>query len=491
MRIIKSGFLKRGYVGLCIALLSFISGIESKQLSSGLTNLIEQTKSEVPVAPVSQVTGATVQAAAGGDEYVQSEAHLQVNAVKEALAKISLHRKNEDGTVFEDSRTSNELVTPYMNIVAAAINKEVELKDSHYVFYNGCGNEWRVSQDIYKQLYAYRNPLKSVKDFIFVRFTDSPSINAQDFLQENVTKWAGVNDNIQAVRDVLVSTNLALFGGVGTEGECTWNYFLTSKSHRYPTATQYYAILKSNDMSYDLELFTKEATVLVKDLLDASPEQMLIQYCIPQDKVDQTAYLSWILGVPYERKSVALMEKWMEGKERFGGITGPIVKKVMQKIKAAKTPEDQAMYEELVAAVDRGDFGVRAFMQRYRNNPWTVKDINEIQARVLITNDIVLNPASGVKFFSYFTTPHDIQKKYLNNLGVLVKKMIDAEEGKTAEQKAADIAKNEETFARLDAAEKAERAKEKAEKEAKKAAAKAVQKAAAKAVEKPAKKTAE
>src|SRR5258708_40133023 len=102
-----------------------------------------------------------------------------------------------------------------MNIVSAVINKEVELKNSHYVLYNGTGTEWRVPQDIYKQLYAHQNPAKSVKNFVFVRFSDLPSIKAKDFLRENVAEWAGVNDNIQDVRDVLISCNLALFGGVG------------------------------------------------------------------------------------------------------------------------------------------------------------------------------------------------------------------------------------------------------------------------------------
>ena len=56
-------------------------------------------------------------------------------------------------------------------------------------------------------------------------------------------------------------------------------------------------------MSYDIEALAKEAQVITEKLAKATPEQMLLQYCIPQDKVDETAYLAWILGVPYNRKN--------------------------------------------------------------------------------------------------------------------------------------------------------------------------------------------
>ena len=278
-----------------------------------------------------------------------------------------------------------------------------------------------------------------------------------------------MNDNIQEVRDVLIACNLSLFGSVGTQGECTWNYFLTAKSHRYPTALHYYQILKSFDISYDIELLAKEAQALSEMLVKATAEQTLLQIFIPQNKIDDMVYLSWILGVPYHQKSVALMEQWMEGKERTGGVTGPIVKAVMKKMR--KDPAYKALHEELKAAVENGDFGVSAFMDEYRNKPWSVKNINEIQGRLLATKEIQ-DPSSGLKMFNYFTTPREVQENYLKKLDGLVKKVIDQENGKTPAQKAADMAKNEETFARLEQEEKVAREEAKNAEKAAKAKAK-------------------
>ena len=314
MKQLIKNLLRQSWISLSVVLLSFVGGAEGKQLSAGLSKVLEQAQAEMTIKPASRPAGAGAQAAGAVDEYVQSEAHLQVDEVQKELAKISLYFSGK----VKDPRSPNELVTPYMNIVAAVIDKEVALKNSHYAVYNGTNNEWRVGQDLYKQLYAYKNPLQSVKDFIFVRFSDLPSIKAQDFLQENVAKWAGVNDNIQEVRDVLIACNLSLFGSVGTQGECTWNYFLTAKSHRVPTALHYHQILKAFDMSYDIELLAKEAQVLSDMLVNATPEQTLLQMFIPQNKIDDMVYISWILGVPYHQKSVALMEKLMKGKERTG-----------------------------------------------------------------------------------------------------------------------------------------------------------------------------
>lgn len=450
MKQLIKNLLKQGWISLFVALLSFFGGAEGKQLSPGLSKVLEQAQAEMTSKPVFRPAGAGAQAAGDVDEYVQSEAHLQVDEVKKELEKISLYYK---GGV-KDPRSPNELVTPYMNIIAAAINKEVALKNSHYAVYNGQDNVWRVGQDLYKQLYAYKNPLQSVKDFIFVRFSDLPSIKAQDFLQENVAKWAGVNDNIQEVRDVLIACNLSLFGSVGTQGECTWNYFLTAKSHRTPTALHYHQILKAFDMSYDIELLAKEAQVLSDMLVNATPEQTLLQMFIPQNKIDDMVYISWILGVPYHQKSVALMEKLMKGKERTGSVTGPIVRAVMKKMK--KDPAYKELYEELKAAVENGDFGVRAFMDEYRNKPWSIKNVNEIQGRLLTTKDIQ-DPSSGIKVFSYFTTPRDIQEDYLKKLDALVKKIVEQENRKTPEQKAADMAKNEKVYIRLHKEELAEK----------------------------------
>jgi hypothetical protein len=366
-----------------------------------------------------------------GDLYVQTEAHLQLEEVQHRMADFlqnALGFIPKKGELVAPVKTPNEMVTPYLNIVAKVIDREVEFKKTHYAFYHGMSNAWRVIQDFYKQLYAYYNPLQSVKDFTFVRWTDMPSINAQDYLRDTVAEHAGVNDNKLAVRTLLLPVNLALFGSVGSPGECTWNYFLSLKSHLIPLPEEnIQPILDAFNLKYDLDILVKELEVLTAMLIDSSPEQTLLQIFIPQEKADDVAYLAWIIGFPAHPKSMDLIESMMEGKPKVGNVTGPAVRYVMKMYKREGT--DNPLYKELLEAVENGDFGVDAFLKVYRNNPSELEHANDTQARLVITNDVLLNPESGVKFFSYFTTPREVQESYLKKLNALVKKVI--EKGKS------------------------------------------------------------
>jgi hypothetical protein len=450
-------------IGLLATLLSFSDGIEGRAISGALAGELSQAQS-ASARPIVQSTGAVV----SGDtsEYVQSEAHMQLDAVKEKMSKFIM-RVPEDPNKPERPLTPNQMVTPYLNLVAQVLNKEVEFKNSHYALYQATNNEWRVPQDLFKRLYIhYKKPGSQLNDFAFVRFSDCKSIKAKDYLQESVEKFGGVNDNIQEVREVMLSVNIALFGNAGFPGECTWNYFLEAKSHRWPMPQNYYEVLNAFDVTYDIEALAKETQALSEILVNASPEQTLLQFFIPQNKIDDVAYLAWLLGFPAHKKSVELMEKVLEGKPMVGAFTGPAVKGVMKKF---KREESNPVYQELLQAAANGDFGVSGFLKALCTDPFAMENqnVNETQARLLVTKDVLQNPASGVKIFSYFTTPKNVQDAYLQKLDQLAAKIIAQESSKSAQQKVADKAKNEATFVRL-----------KAEAEAKAAADKAANKAA-------------
>lgn len=369
---------------------------------------------------------------AGEDRYTQTEAHLQLKDVQKKVANFLQHAEGfvpTKGEILPKPKKPNEMVTPYLNIVIQAIDKEVEFKKTHYVFYHGMSNVWRVVQDVYKQLYAYFNPLNPVKDFTFIRFTDMPSIKAQDYLSESITKYAGVNDTEAESRNLLLPVNLALFGNVGFPGECTWNYFLAPKSHALPDPQKnLQSILDAFTLKYDVDVLAKEINELTEMLAKASEEQTLLQIFVPIEKVDDIAYLAWILGFPAHPKSMELIEGVIEGKPKVGKVTFNAVTKMMKRYKKEGT--DNPFYKELVSAVENGDFGVNAFLEVYRNNPYDLQNANDTQARLTITNDVLLNPQSGVKFFSYFTTPRTTQDQYIKKLNALVKKIIQSNKKK-------------------------------------------------------------
>lgn len=444
-------------ISIIVSIALFAVNTETKQAVSG------SLAAEFAKAPA---TNPAIIASSPGrsDEYVQSEAHLQLDDVKEKMSKFIM-RVPEDPNKPERPLTPNQIVTPLLNIVSGVINKEVELKNSHYAFYNASNNEWRVPQDLYKKLYIhYKNVGSALDDFAFVRFGNAKSIKAQDFLNENIAEWGGINDNVGEVRDVVMSVNIALFGNVGFPGECTWNYFIEAKSHRWPFPQNYFEILKAFDVTYDIELLAKETQSLSDMLIKASPEQTLFQFMIPKNKVDDVAYVSWILGFPAHPKSMALMEKIMEGKPRVGSFTGPAVKKVM---KSFRKDKNNPTYKELAQLASNGEFGISGFMEGMCSDPFAIPNLNETQGRILVTNEVFKNHNSGVKVFTYFTTPKNIQDDYMRKLDALVQKIISQEASKSPAQKAADRTKNEATFARL------EKERQQAE-----AAAKAAEKAA-------------
>lgn len=473
-RLLKGGFL---LLPIILLGLSVDVAAKSRAVSAGLQSKLSQ-------APVSSSPAALA------TEYTQSEAHLQIPDVKEKMASFIM-RVPQDPAKPEYPRTPNEMVVPYLNIVNAAINKEKELQNTHYAFYNASNNEWRVPQDLYKKLYIhYKKPGSQLDDFAFVRFGNAKSIKAQDFLNENIAQWGGVNDNIGSVRDVVMSTNLFLFGNVGFPGECTWNYFLETKSHRIPAAYNYQEILNAFNLTYDIEALAKEAGALCEMLINSANNstqkgvQTLFQFFIPKTKVDDVAYIAWVLGFPAHPKSLDLMEEIMkkkimvEGKlvdkPRVGAYTGKAVKQVIKRFKSEKaTPQDNAVYKELIEAAANGNFGISGFMEALCNNPFGMSNynVNETQGRLLVTDPIFQNPASGVKVFNYFTTPEDIQRDYMNKLNALVQKIIAAESAKEKipGQKEADRKKNEETVARIKAEEKAKADAEAKAKEAEKA----------------------
>jgi hypothetical protein len=141
-------------------------------------------------------------------------------------------------------------------------------------------------------------------------------------------------------------------------------------------------------------------------------------------------------------------------------------------MKRFKKEKDNPVYKELVTLAAEGEFGISGFMESMRNDPFKIPNLNETQGRILVTNEIFKNPALGAKVFTYFTTPENIQATYMSRLTELVQKIISAEAGKTPQQKAADRARNEATFERLEKERKAQEAIEKAKEKAEKKAAK-------------------
>jgi len=328
------------------------------------------------------------------DRFTQSEAHLDQRYIR------SLVKQNYD-------------IEMYLNIITHAMAKEAAYKDTHYVFYHALDNVWIATQDVYKKLHAYLFPMTTdIGHFQFLRWGSiGYEGTAQEFLIDQLKNHGLVDDNLSSVRAFLLSVNLALFGNVGYPGECTWEYFMNPKSHAQPNEDIYKSILDvfGIDHKYVAELMK------ISDLIKTK-EQTLLQIFIPKEIVDQIAYVALVRGIPAHEETMDWILKNVKAKN-YAEVK-PVLDKLTKiyKMEGMQNPAFKTLLEQ----AQRGDFSVNHLLKIYRNTPWEIKNINYLQARLILTRDVLLNPASGVKFFKYSTITREQRKKYNKRLNELI-----------------------------------------------------------------------
>lgn len=307
-------------------------------------------------------------------------------------------------------------VVPYLDIVSSMICKEGEFKDSHYVFYHGTDNVWRVPHDLFGMLYSYFKSEKPVPtDFKFLRFTQTDAGSPQEFLANEIRNNGLVDDNGEAKLKIL-SVNFTPFSNVGLPGECTWNYFLEPKSHEEPNEFIYNIIMKEFGLT----------SKYVKNLMDLTKiyqtkEQTILQIFVPKNKVDDIAYLSWIKGIPAHEASMNWVRNNLNGKRLREGASDAITE-LADQFKAEKNKNP--IFQDLLQDLQKTNFSVESFLKLLCNTPLKLDAINDLTARLLFTPRVLLNPTAGVKFYRYSTASRENLKKYYRELKALVDKII-------------------------------------------------------------------
>ncbi len=338
----------------------------------------------------------------GPDKYTQSEAHLSLRHIRELI-----------------TRTYN--IEPYLNIVSSCIAREGELKQSHYVFYHGLRNIWRVPQDLYRKLYERLHPLtQKIEDFEFLRWKPSGDlkVSAQTFIVDQLVNYGLINDNYPDTSAILLSTNLALFGNVGFAGEATWEYFVKPKSHITPKPENFKEIL-------DIFGATHEYIGQLIQLSDIlyTKEQTLMQIFIPKEIVDYVAYIAFLQGIPADKQT---MDWILEHVPRKRKKLYTQYEKALKKIREVfKTEQDRfPIFKELHERAEEGDFSVSALLEIYRNTPRKIDNINYLQARLVFTKDVLMTPGIGIKYFRYDTISREKMREYNQKLDEIVDQII-------------------------------------------------------------------
>ncbi len=332
------------------------------------------------------------------DKFTQSQAHMSLPEIKKLI----------------DAKYNTK---PYKNMIDAIVGREVEYKDGYYVFYHGMKNLWYVPQDLYTRLYFHYKKLPDnlLQSFVFLRFDgiSAPSLGVQDFLIKKLKENGLINDH--ELKDLLFSVNVALFGNVGDDPECTWQYFMKARKTIEPDRQTYEKILDIFGLPH------KHIDELMKlNSFFTTEEQTIVQMFIPKDKVDQIGYVAWIRGNPAHRKTIDVVLQSLKDKKFEKSPLAMDYYTALFKREQDKNP----IFGNLLQRVSAGDFKLNYFLKFYRNYPQLIEDINRYQARLIFTPDVLLNPLSGVKIFRYSAVKPEQQQKYLQQFDKIFKKIV-------------------------------------------------------------------
>ncbi len=366
-------------------------------------------------------TQLTNEANASKGQHIQSLAHLSSKYAQNEILKVS------------------DLAS-YQNIIKQALKKEYELENNYFVFYTAVPY-MRLFQDLTRLLYERKNGAKgALKEgaFQFIRYTYNNPVfdkykTVNDFIIHELSSHGMINDNDTAIKTILVATNLALFGNMGLPVESTYTYF---------THPQHWARAKKEWLIACLQSFgysTKYADKLL-DLSDFTKTDSgdLFQIFIPKYLVDQIGYLSWRQGIPFDINFIRILFNNPDIiLDKRGKILSADINAALAAFKKGwqeKNPTVATLVNDLIHNTRRGKYKLSPLLEQYKNSPQTLSYLDLYQARILITNNYLLNPESGIKIYRYSTLDPKREVIYKTRLLQIINEM-DKENDKKPLQK--------------------------------------------------------
>lgn len=286
--------------------------------------------------------------------------------------------------IMKDAWGVKDAQVKHSKLMSRVIEKEKEFSDTHYAVYHGQRAEHYILQDFLKQLYQLISIHAPLKDFEFLRPWDRAmeQVSANRYIDNheriNGTIW---NDHSEQLRKDMMCANLALFGNITNGGECTWSYF-TNNVNVNPANIE--DILKSIFSEFNLnESYIPKILELFKKISIESG--LLQQVLIPREKIDECVYLAEPMGTPYRNSILA----------------------------------------KLFDTVKKRHTRISSIIDHFIETPEKISNIDALQARVLFSKDIMLNPDSGVKVFRYTTNDLVNIKSYEKELLAIMQELFD------------------------------------------------------------------
>lgn len=339
-------------------------------------------------------------------QYTQTEAHLQISHHIETLDKRYPYWKKKK----------------YQKLYERILKKEDRFRKTHYAVYHGVSKPWIVPQDLYSQLFTKLKPLsRKPSYFRFLRFSKQEINTVGSFLEQQFHNNGIPRDTLSETKRHILAVNLALFGGATAGGgEFTFSYFTQPKSHAAVEPWAFEMILKEFGVTdsmmpqfqpYIDRLMQLDASYLSPEVAaNKKPkEQLLLQILIPKDKIDEIGYASWARGIPYDKEII----EWIEEQAKK---TKERRMRILDVIEDEMGHADNPLAKRYLDFVKKGKFRLSDFLDTYMNTPEAIPYMDKVQARIVFTDDVLLNPSSGIQFFEYSFIPKEQKKAYEKEL---------------------------------------------------------------------------
>lgn len=362
------------------------------------------------------------------ENLTQSEAHMSVPVIRKTVESWYFLNKNK----------------PLQDLWNAVVEREREFNDTHYFFYHGVSQGWRVVQDLFLRLYIKFHPLSvNVHQFRAFRWMPVGQISTKEWLKKEIAEYGLVNDNEVRLKAYLLSTNLSLFGNAGFPGECTMEYLLDAKSNTVVAAWAYESVL---DLFGATRAYVPELMKLAETYLQSAqlklymrnaqtgkvgwqnrPAQTLCQICIPKEFVNDVAYVSWVQGIPFEGKLV----EWIKGQTQHKVGANPRYAKTQAALADVRAlfkdkQEGHPIFKSILQGIEQNKYNISTVLDEYKSEPlYLGAMINELQARLIVTPHLVGSVGAGVKVFDYDFVPPAEKASYEAALDAIVEKIFD------------------------------------------------------------------
>jgi len=221
------------------------------------------------------------------------------------------------------------------------------------------------------------------------------------FLKEVIKKDGIIFDQFDN-NMILVPADLSLFGNTGEGIYSTWMRFNKPEQECDQNMVRESLAMMLASYGYS-DAYVNKLLALQTHLIDKDnkPVADLLQIFIPESAVDANGYLSWRMSIPYDQSFIDAI--LTSQKIRTTASRQDFMKAVghFNRLYKAGDAKAIAAINALLQKIENGAFKLEEYLYQYRTKPQTLPNVNYAQARLLVTNKLLLNPESGVKIYRY------------------------------------------------------------------------------------------